>query len=73
MEMFTLVFIFLIFVIFGKLFMFAVKASWGIVKILFTVLLLPLVLIVLVVAGLFYIALPVLVIAGVISLLSSRT
>lgn len=71
--MFTLVFIFLIFVIFGKLFMFAVKASWGIVKILFTVLLLPLVLIVLVVAGLFYIALPVLVIAGVISLLSSRT
>lgn len=71
--MFTLLFIFFTFMIFGKLFMFAVKASWGIMKILFTILLLPLLLIILVFAGLFYIALPVLVIAGVVSLFSSRT
>ncbi len=71
--MFTLIFIFFTLMIFGKLFMFAVKASWGIVKILFTILLLPLLLIILVFAGLFYIALPVLVIAGAISLVSSRT
>ncbi len=70
--MFTLIFILFTLMIFGKLFMFAVKASWGIVKILFTILLLPLFLIILVFAGLFYIALPVLVIAGVISLVSSR-
>lgn len=43
------------------------------VKILFTVLLLPLLLILLVIAGLFYIALPVLVIVGVVSLISSHT
>lgn len=71
--MFTLLFVFFTFMIFGKLFMFAVKASWGIMKILFTILLLPLLLIILVFAGLFYIALPVLVIAGVVSLFSSRT
>lgn len=71
--MFTLLFIIFTFIIFGKLFMFALKASWGIVKILFTVLLLPVVLILLVVAGLVYIALPVLLIVGVISLISSRT
>lgn len=71
--MFTLLFICFTCIIFGKIFLFAVKASWGIVKILFTVLLLPLLLILLVIAGLFYIALPVLVIAGVISLISSHT
>lgn len=71
--MFTLLFIIFTFIIFGKLFMFALKASWGIVKILFTVLLLPVVLILLVVAGLVYIALPVLLIVGAVSLISSRT
>lgn len=70
--MFTLLFIIFTFIIFGKLFMFALKASWGIVKILFTVLLLPVVLILLVVAGLVYIALPVLLIVGAVSLISSR-
>ena len=71
--MFTLLFIIFTFIIFGKLFMFALKASWGIVKILFAVLLLPMLLILLVVAGLVYIALPVLLIVGVISLIVSRT
>lgn len=70
--MFTLLFIVFTFIIFGKLFMFALKASWGIVKILFAVLLLPMILILLVVAGLVYIALPVLLIVGVISLIVSR-
>ena len=64
--MFTLIFILFTLVIFGKLFMFAVKASWAI-------LLLPLFLIILVFAGVFYVALPVLAIVGVISLVCSRT
>lgn len=71
--MFTLLFILFMFMVFGKLFMFAVKTSWGIVKIIFTILLLPLLLLILVFAGMFYIALPVLVIVGVISLVSSHT
>ncbi|MDO5539330.1 MAG: hypothetical protein Q4F83_04565 [Eubacteriales bacterium] len=71
--MITLLFIFLMISIFGKLLIFAVKASWGITKILFTVILLPLVLTGLAVAGLVYIALPVLLVAGVISMLGRST
>lgn len=71
--MFTIVFIIFTIIIFGKLFMFALKASWGIVKILFTVLLLPVALILLAVVGLIYIALPALLLVGAISLISSRT
>ncbi|MCI9271712.1 MAG: hypothetical protein HFH11_11325 [Dorea sp.] len=71
--MFTLLFVLFTFLIFGKLFLFAVKASWGLLKILFTILLVPFVLITLVFAGLFYVALPVLVVAGVVSLICSRT
>ena len=71
--MFTLLFVLFTFLIFGKLFLFAVKTSWGLLKIVLTILLLPFVLIILVFAGMFYVALPVLVIAGVVSLICSRT
>ncbi|MCI5622347.1 hypothetical protein BHF70_07080 [Anaerostipes sp. 494a] len=60
----------LMLIVFGKLLIFAVKASWGIVKILFTVALLPLILVGLVMGGLIYIAFPVLLIIGIISLFS---
>ncbi len=71
--MFTLLFVLFTFLIFGKLFLLAVKTSWGLLKIVLTILLLPFVLIILVFAGMFYVALPVLVIAGVVSLICSRT
>lgn len=67
--MLTLLFSILMFVIFGKLFIFALRACWGVGRILFTVILLPLFLIILVAGGLIYIALPVLVIIGIVSLL----
>ncbi|MGN0417421.1 hypothetical protein [Anaerostipes faecalis] len=60
----------LMLIVFGKLLIFAVKASWGIVKILFTVALLPLILVGLVMGGLIYIAFPILLIIGIISLFS---
>ena len=59
-------------VIFGKLFMFAVKASWGLARILVTIIFLPLVLVGLVVAGVIYLAVPLLVIAGIISLIKTH-
>ena len=68
--MLTLLFAILMFVIFGKLLIFGIKVSWGITKILFTVVLLPIVLIGLVIAGFIYIAIPILVIIGLISLFS---
>lgn len=61
------------FMIFGKLLIFAIKASWGIARILVTVLLLPIILIVLVMAGFIYLAVPFLLIAGVISLVKTRS
>ena len=48
----------------------SVKAAWGISKILFTLVLLPIILIVLVIAGFIYIAIPILAIVGVIALVS---
>ncbi|MDY2813268.1 MAG: hypothetical protein SOU03_04815 [Dorea sp.] len=71
--MLTLLFTILLFFVFGKLLIFAVKAAWGLSKIVCTVVLLPLVLIGLVVVGLVKIAFPVLVIVGIISLFVPKT
>ena len=67
--MLTLLFIFLMFLIFGQLIGFAVKAAWGISKIVCTIVLLPLFLVGLVFAGLIGIAFPILLIVGIISLM----
>ena len=66
--MWTLLFIFLMFGVFGKLIGLAFRATWGITKIFFRLILLPVVLIGLVLAGLMYIALPLLVIIGIVVL-----
>ena len=65
--MLTLLFIILMFLIFGKLIGFAVKAAWGISKIICTIVLLPLFLIGLVFSGLVGIALPILLVVGIVS------
>ena len=67
--MFTLLFIILMFLIFGKLIGFAVKAAWGISKVICTIVLLPLFLIGLVFAGLIGIAFPILLVVGIVSLI----
>lgn len=58
--------------VFGKLFLFGMKAAWGISKILFTIILLPVILIGMVIGGLIYIAFPILIIVGIISLVSAK-
>ena len=63
--MWTLLFIFLMFGVFGKLIGLAFRATWGITKIFFRLIFLPVILIGLVMAGLMYIALPLLVIIGI--------
>ena len=57
----------------GKFFIFGVKASWGILKLLCTVVLFPVILIGMVVGGLIYIAFPLLIIGGIIALISSNS
>lgn len=70
--MLTIIFAILMIAVFGKLIIFAVKAAWGISKILLTVVLLPAILIVLVVGGLIYVALPLVLIIGAVSLVTAR-
>ncbi|MCR5747905.1 MAG: hypothetical protein K6G03_09370 [Lachnospiraceae bacterium] len=66
--MLTLIFAILFIVTFGKMLLFAIKAGWTIFKIIMFIVFLPLILIVMVFAGLIYLALPILLIIGIISL-----
>ncbi len=68
----TVLFLILLFTIFGKLLFIAIKAAWGITKILFSIVFLPLVIIGLFFSGLVYVALIVLVIVGIVSLVKSH-
>lgn len=70
--MLTLLFIILMLIIFGKLIGFAMKAAWGITKIVCTIILLPLLLIGLVFAGLIGIAFPILLVVGIVSLIMPK-
>ena len=70
--MLTLLFIILMLIIFGKLIGFAMKAAWGITKIICTIVLLPLLLIGLVFAGLIGIAFPILLVVGIVSLIMPK-
>ena len=67
-DMLTLVFICLMIGVFGKLIGRAFKMTWGIAKVLFTLVFLPFVLIALTIGGLVTIALPLVVVVGIISL-----
>ena len=57
----------------GKFFIFGLKASWGIMKLLCTVIFFPVILIDMVIGGLIYIAFPLLLIGGIIALMTSRS
>ena len=67
--MLTFLFIVLMFGVFGKLLVFAIKATWGITKILLNIVLLPLIIIGMFAGGLTYLALIVLAIVGLVSLI----
>ena len=70
--MLTLLFLICLFGIFGKLFCFGLKAAWGISKFVLTIVFLPVVLIVMVIAGLVKIALPLLLIIGLVGLITEK-
>ncbi len=57
----------------GKFFIFGLKASWGILKLLCTVVFLPVILIAMVLGGLIRIAFPLLLIGGVIAVAASHS
>ncbi|MCQ4775120.1 hypothetical protein NE634_15545 [Lacrimispora saccharolytica] len=70
--MLTLLFIVCMFGVYGKLFCFGIKAAWGISKFVLTIVFFPLLLIGMLAGGLLYLALPILLVVGIISLFSSR-
>ena len=64
--MWSIIFIILMFVVFGKILKFAIKAAWSISKIVVSLIMLPLFLIGLLLSGLIVLALPILLIVGII-------
>lgn len=70
--MLTFLFFVLLFGIFGKLIWLAVKAAWGISKIVFSIVFLPVVVLVLFFSGLVYAALVLLVVIGIVSLIKGH-
>lgn len=66
--MLSFLFTILMIMVFGKLIGFAIRAAWGISKVIVTLVILPILLIGLVLGGLISIAFPVLVIIGLIAL-----
>ena len=69
--MFTLIFLICMFGIFGKLVGMAFKMAWGITKIVFTLVFLPLIILACLFKGLMIIAVPLLAIVGLATVVSS--
>lgn len=68
--MLTLIFVILMISVFGKLLLFSIKAAWGIARIFFTIVLLPIALIGIALSGLMSVALILLAAIGAVSLLA---
>lgn len=71
MDMLTLLFIILFFGIFGKLIGFAFRASWGIMKVLFTLIFLPVIIGGIAISGLISLAFPMLIVVGIVALVKN--
>lgn len=65
------IFIILMLGVFGKLIGVAFKMTWGLLKVFGFLIILPAALIIAAVCGLFYIAIPVLIVIGVVSIIKS--
>lgn len=66
--MLTCLLLIMLLVVFGNIGIFALKATWGLTKFIFTLVFLPLIIVGCIFSGLFVLAIPLLVVAGVASL-----
>ena len=66
--MLTLFMMIMFFAVFGKLMGFAFKVGWGMLKIAAYLIFLPAIVLMLIFGGLFYVALPILIIAGIVGM-----
>lgn len=70
--MLELIFAICMLYVFGKMLILGIKAAWGIAKIFWTIIFLPVTLIGMVIGGLMYIAFPILIVIGLISLIKAK-
>ena len=66
--MLTMLMMIMFFAVFGKLLGFAFKVGWGMLKIAAYLIFLPAIVLMLIFGGLFYVALPILIIAGIVGM-----
>ena len=66
--MLTLFMMIMFFAVFGKLMGFAFKVGWGMLKIAAYLIFLPAIVLMLIFGGLFYVALPILIVAGIVGM-----
>ena len=65
--MLSILFSILMILVFGKILLFAIKAAWGVAKIITALIFLPVILIALVMSGLIFVALPILILIGILA------
>lgn len=66
--MLTLIMMIMFFAVFGKLLGFAFKVGWGMLKIAAYLIFLPAIVLMMIFGGLLYVALPILIIAGIVGM-----
>ena len=66
--MLTLLIMIMFFAVFGKLLGFAFKVGWGMLKIAAYLIFLPAIVLMMIFGGLLYVALPILIIAGIVGM-----
>lgn len=70
--MLKIVFVILMLAVFGRMIGFAFRAAWGVTKILFRLILLPLFLVGLALSGFLYMALMLLLVVGIMMIVAKR-
>ncbi len=68
--MLTLIITIMFFLVFGRLLLFALRVGWGIFKIAAFLILLPALVLMMIFGGMIYIALPILIVAGIAGLVA---
>lgn len=66
--MLTLISLVILFAVFGRLLLFGLKLGWGIMKIVGFVVFLPVIILMMILGGFAFVALPILLVVGIVSL-----
>ena len=66
--MLTLISIVILFAVFGRLLLFGLKLGWGIMKLVGFIVFLPLIILAMILGGFAFVALPILLIVGIVSM-----